>query len=81
VVLMNYKYHHQSLRWYPHSFEPADRAEAYALPVQWLFDIESWCADQFGSQQGDRWRRDIWTFRFHRETDALAFRIRWCGAP
>jgi hypothetical protein len=70
------------MRLFPYSFYPHDdMVSAFGCTVERLNQMEAWCFDQFGPVHKDVWTRDVWTFRFRKEVNALAFRVRWCGSP
>lgn len=42
-------------------------------------EVHSWCYDQFGPEGEETWAGySEGTFFFEKETDAVAFRMRWC---
>ncbi len=64
----------------PHRFK-LDESEFLALShtesSSLMFEVQNWCIDQFTDDRA-RWGVQGLTFNFRDETDAVAFRVRWC---
>jgi hypothetical protein len=40
--------------------------------------VYRWCMDQFDKKDWSRFRCGPWSIRFLNDTDATAFKLRWC---
>jgi hypothetical protein len=80
VVLMKGTMHYWGWVDSPFSLDPAEKAHWF-MGSAWETDtgaeeIEQWCFEQFGSEGWRRMGSIFW--KFDDDTDAMAFRLRWC---